>query len=370
MKKISFATIGTLCLLACGDAQHKGSDKVAYEVDAQRVTLHQTTPLKFETAEVKLGNSLPKPAVTARITTVEALTSPSFAPLDGRVVEARVHLGDRVQKGQKLVLVRTAELSTLNRERQSAELAVTAKSAHVARLKALMEARAGSMNDLILAEHEVDEAKVTLAAARARLSSLQIAGGDDTSYWVLANRDGVVVELNAAPGLEVGPNRGTPVFVVADLAEVMAVGDVPQRVAADLAAGMTATIHNCRTESTEARVESVADIVDPERQTVPVRVRVDNRFHKLRPNAYVQLSFPQNRERHTLLVPAESVVRDGSQAVVFVADKAGSFVRREVQIGQEGHSLVEVLSGLSEGEHVVSSGALLLLNALDTRAES
>lgn len=367
--KTAIALCSTLLLSACHGPK-QAADSHAYEVDSERITLHHSTPLKFETAQVKLGNSLPRSAVTARITTVEALTSPSFAPLDGRVVEARVHLGDRVTKGQKLVLVRTAELSGLTRERQSAELAVAAKSAHVARLKALVEARAGSMNDLILAEHEVDEAKVTLAAARSRLSSLQIARGDDTSYWVLAHRGGTVVELNAAPGLEVGPNRGSPVFVVADLAEVLAVGDVPQRVAEDLAAGMPATIHNGRTETTTARVEGVADIVDPERQTVPVRVRVDNRAHKLRPNAYVQLSFPERRAQHTLLVPAESVVRDGSQAVVFVEDKSGSFVRREVHVGQEGHALVEILTGLRAGERVVSSGALLLLNALDTRAES
>ena len=368
--KPAMVVCSTLFLFACSDAGRQSEGGPAYRIEEERITLHQATPLKFATAEVKLGPSLPKPAVTARITTVEALTSPSYAPLDGRVVEARVHLGDRVKKGQKLVLVRTAELSTLMRERQSAELAVAAKSAHVARLKALVEARAGSMNDLILAEHEVDEAKVTLAAARARLSSLQIAAGDETSYWVLANREGTVVELNAAPGLEVGPNRGTPVFVVADLAEVLAVGDVPQRVAADLSAGMSATIHTQRTESVEARVESVADIVDPERQTVPVRVRVSNLAHKLRPNAYVQLSFPNAHSQNTLLVPAESVVRDGSRSVVFVEDKSGSFVRREVQVGQEGHAQVEVLSGLKAGEQVVSSGALLLLNALDTRVES
>jgi len=371
MTRLSVSLSLLLALAACDATASSKPGAPTYDVQADRITLHQATPLSFEVAEVTLGESLPRPPVTARITTVESLTSPSFAPLNGRVVESRVHLGDRVRKGDKLVLVRTAELSSLTLERQSADLAVDAKNAHVARLRALVDARAGSMNDLILAEHELQEAKVTLAAARSRLSSLEIDGGnDDTSYWVLARRNGTVVELNAAPGLEVGPSRGLPVLVVADLAEVIAVGDVPQRLATGLAAGMAATIYSGRTQATEARVESVAEIVDPERQTVPVRVRAHNRDHQLRPNSYVELAFAETRAQHTLLVPAASVVRDGAKAVVFVEDKPGSFVRREVRVGQEGHTWVEVLSGVNVGERVCSSGALLLLNALDTRGES
>jgi cobalt-zinc-cadmium efflux system membrane fusion protein len=369
MNRKVFSLSPLLLVLACSISQHHAKEP-GFTVERDRVTLHRSTPLSFETAEARPGASLPRPPVTGRITTVEALTSPSFAPLEGRVVEARVHLGDRVRKGQKLVLVRTAELSTLTRERQSAELTVASKSDQVARLKALVEVRAGSMNDLILAQHEADEAKVSLAAAKARLSSLQIARADETSYWVLATRDGTVVELNAATGLEVGPSRGVPIVMVADLAEVLAVADVPQRVAADLSAGMSATIHTSRTEPHEARVETVADVVDPERQTVPVRVRADNRLHTLRPNAYVELSFPRANVEHSLLLPAACVVRDGAQSVVFVEDQRGSFVRREVKVGQEGRDQVEVLSGLKSGERVVSTGALLLLNALDSRAES
>lgn len=358
-----------LMLCAC-DVPDVRAGEPRFTIERDRITLHQTPPLAFDTAEATLGKSLPRPPVTGRVTAVESLTSPSFAPLEGRVVESRVHLGDRVKKGQKLILVRTGELSGLSRELRTAELGVAAKSAHVARLTALVEARAGSMNDLILAQNEVAEAKVTLNAARARLSSLQVSQVDDTSYWVLATRDGTVIELHAAPGLEVGPSRGMPVLVVSDLAEVLVVGDVPQRVARELTAGMNATIHPSRSETVPARLETVSEVVDPDRQTVPVRVRADNSAHRLRPNAYVEVSFDPGKTEDTLLLPTACVVRDGAQAVVFIEDKAGSFVRREVTLGQEGRDAIEILSGVNPGERAVSTGALLLLNALDTRASS
>ncbi len=367
--KLNHACFALTLLAACSTSQHRANEP-SFTVEHDRITLQKAPPIAFNTAEAKLGQSLPRPSVTGRITSVEALTSPSFAPLEGRVVESRVHLGDRVKKGQKLVLVRTGELSGIERERRTAELVVASKSAHVARLTALVDARAGSMNDLIIAQNEVAEAKVMLEASRARLSSLQISKVDDTSYWVLATRDGTVIDLNAAPGLEVGPSRGVPVLVVADLAEVLVVGDVPQRVASELTAGMSAMIHASRTESVPGRLETVAEVVDPDRQTVPVRVRADNSAHKLRPNAYVELSFPAGRAENALLLPTACVVRDGAQAVVFIEDTAGSFVRREVMLGQEGRDMVEILSGVTLGERAVSTGALLLLNALDTRASS
>ncbi len=368
--KLNITLCAALVLLSACSSSPQRATEPTFTVEHDRITLQQKPPLAFHTAEAQAGASLPRPPIMARVTAVEALTSPSFAPLEGRVVESRVHLGERVKKGQKLVLIRTGELSSLERERRTAELIVNSKSAHVARLSALVEARAGSMSDLLLAQSEAEEAKVALKAAEARLASYQIQRADDTSYWVVATRDGTVIDLNAAPGLEVGPSRGLPVLVVASLDEVMVVGDVPQRLASELSPGMDALIHVSRTQNVPGRLESVAEVVDPERQTVPVRVRADNRERKLRPNAYVQLSFSSSSPGNALLLPAACVVRDGAQAVVFVEDKAGSFVRREVALGQEGRDMVEILSGVTLGERVVSSGALLLLNALDTRASS
>ncbi|MDB4971764.1 MAG: czcB [Myxococcaceae bacterium] len=359
-------------LLACQHEQTSGGVKAAaFHVEKDRVSLSRKGPVAFDVAEVKQGHSLPLPQVTARITTVETLTSPSFAPLAGRVIESQVHLGDQVQQGQQLVLVRTADLPTLERDVRSAELAITTRAASVERMRALVESRAGSANDLLLAESELAESKLGLQAARSRLNSLQISRGkDDTAYWVVASRNGTVVQLEATPGSLVGPERGAPVVTIADLAEVLAVADVPQSDAVELHKGAGARVFpfGKAGESIEGRVEVVSDVVDLERQTVPVRVRVDNAAHKLRPNAFVDLAFDPDSLRVATLVPAVSVVRDGASAVVFVETAAGTFVKRPIVVGRRTRDEVEVLSGVARGERVVTTGALLLVNALDVGA--
>jgi cobalt-zinc-cadmium efflux system membrane fusion protein len=344
-----------------------GAAAPAFQVGGDRVRVARRGPVAFETSEVEQGPSLPLPQVTARITSVEALTSPSFAPLTGRVIESKVHLGDQVQKGQQLVLVRTGDLSTLERDLRSAELAVTTRSAGVERMRALVESRAGSQNDLLLAQSELAESRLSAQAARSRLNSLQITRGqDDTAYWVVASRNGTVVQLDAAPGAPVGPERGAPVVTIADLAEVLAVADVPQGDAIELSKGTPANIFpfGKAGASIAGQVEVVSEVVDAERQTVPVRVRVDNSARKLRPNAFVDLSFDASALRTVMLVPAVAVVRDGGSAVVFVETAAGTFEKRAIVVGRRTRDEVEVISGVSRGERVVTTGALLLVNAL------
>jgi cobalt-zinc-cadmium efflux system membrane fusion protein len=300
---------------------------------------------------------------------VEAFTSPSFAPLPGRVVEAEVRPGDHVKRGQKLVQIRSAELPSLEHGVRTARLAVDTRTASVARLRELVESRAGSANDLLLAESELSEAKLALKAAEARLSSLQVKRADDASYWVLAGRSGTVVQLDATSGLQVGPDRGALV-TIADLAEVLVVGDVPQRDAVDLRVGAKAEIYPAGVsgEVVNGTIEAVAEIVDAERQTVPVRVRVVNDARRLRPNAFVDLTFGAANVRPTVLVPSVAVVRDGASAVVFVQKRPGEFERRQVVLGRQGRDRVEVQAGLAPGEKVVTTNALLLLNALNIKA--
>ncbi len=324
------------------------------------------SPVRFQTIAVRPQVHLDAPSVTARVTTVDALTAPSFAPLDGHVVEVAVHLGDVVEKGARLVEVRTADLANLQHELRAAKLTAVTRQSIVERTRQLVEARAASQNDLTVAESQLAEAQFSSQAAAARLNSLSVRIDGDTSYWVLASRAGVVVALDAVPGKQVGPGQEKPVAIVADLDEVWVLGDVPQRDATGLRVGLRAEVSMPGRSGILASgvIETVVDVVDAERQTVPVRVRVPNQTRALRPNAYVNVTFANKDEQQVLRLPSAAVVSDGAASVVFVQATGGSFERRQVETGYQTRDQVEIVRGLAAGEKVVVSGALLLLNAL------
>ncbi|MCC6647709.1 MAG: efflux RND transporter periplasmic adaptor subunit [Polyangiaceae bacterium] len=343
----------------------------AFSVDRDGVTLAgQGAPLSFDTRRVELGPPLPRQPVTARVATIDARTGPSFAPLDGRVTRVAVRLGDRVKEGDKLVLVQSGDLATLHRELRAAQLSIRTKRAFADRLRLLVDARVASTNDLMVAESELGEATLAATAASSRMRSLGVKPDGDTGYWILAARAGIVVQLDATLGKQVGPDRDRPVATVADLDEVLVVGDVSKRDAATLSAGMDAVI----TEPGAAdqaplagKVDVVSDVVDPERQTVPIRIRVKNDKLELRPNEFVEAVFAPRASDEVVTVPTEAVVSDGATSVVFVEQAPGVLRRRAVRLGRQTRERTEIVSGLTEGERVVVRGALLLLNAIDVR---
>lgn len=340
----------------------------AFTVEDDVVRMHGDTPraLRPTTAPAVEGHALPGPPVTARVTTMPELTAPSYAPLAGRVQAVLVRLGDRVAPGDRLVRVQTTDLPEIKHALSSAKLAVKTRTAIVDRMRRLVQSRVGSEHDLIVAQSELAEAELAVKTARARLSSLSVAPEGDSAYWVLAHRAGTVVQLDAAEGKQVGPDRGEPLVTVADLHEVLIVGDVSPRDAAALRPGMSAEVRVTGGSSPAAhgKIVAVADVVDPERQTVPVRVHADN-AGELRPNGYVELVFePPPGVR--VLVPAAAVVSDGASAQVFVEESPGVLRRRAVELGRRSKTTIEVRAGLAAGERVVTSGALLLLNALET----
>jgi cobalt-zinc-cadmium efflux system membrane fusion protein len=343
----------------------------AFTVDRDSVQLKpKVVPMQFETARVELGAPVARNPVTARVATVESRTAPSFAPLDGRVVRVEVHVGDHVKEGDKLILVRSGDLASMQRELRAAQLAIRTKQALATRLKILVDARAASQNDLMVAESELGEANLTSSAAGAKIRSLGVKQEGDTSYWVLATRSGTVVQLDAAPGKQVGPDKDHPVATVADLDEVLVVGDVALKDATSLRVGMDVVITEPGISGQAAMkgvVSVVADVLDAERQTVPIRIKVQNPSHHLRPNEFVEAAFSPSEDERRLLVPTESVVSDGAISVVFVETTPGTLRRRPVKVGRQNRDRTELVSGVAEGERMVARGALLLLNAIDVK---
>jgi multidrug efflux pump subunit AcrA (membrane-fusion protein) len=64
-------------------------------------------------------------------------------------------------------------------------------------------------------------------------------------------------------------------------------------------------------------------------------------------------------------VPASAVVRDGAKTIVFVQVGELRYRAREVELGRRTKDVVEILHGLENGERIVVSNALLLLNAIE-----
>jgi YHS domain-containing protein len=106
-------------------------------------------------------------------------------------------------------------------------------------------------------------------------------------------------------------------------------------------------------------VSNVLPQVDPMTRTLKLRLEADNPGFALRPDMFVDVELHASVPSG-LSVPVDAVIDSGREQRVFVERSAGVFEPREVQVGWRSGDRVQILHGLTEGEHVVSAGMFLV----------
>jgi membrane fusion protein, heavy metal efflux system len=335
-------------------------------IEGSKVTLAPDAPqwqaLKLgvvTTADVRFTDPIP-----ARIAIDETRASKVQSPLNGRVGQVFVELGERVKPGDPLFSVTSPDIADLRAAKEKAAVDLDVARANLDRVHAMVAARALPAKEELLAQQQFKEAEVSLKVAAAKVDALRVSEKADNEFTVTAPRAGVLVEKNVLVGQEVGPDAASAQMVVADLSSVWVLANLFESDATDVREGALAVVSSPSIPGlkTEGKVDMVSAVVDPDRHTVSIRVRLSNPDGALRPNTYARVRFATRSRAGTVEIPATALITDGSRQYVYVRDDAGRFARREIVAGASHDGSVPVLSGLTPGETIVDEGGLLLDN--------
>ena len=282
--------------------------------------------------------------------------------VDGQIRKVLVSLGDRVEAGQPLAILRSVELGRARAEYHRARAMLDVAKANLDRQQRLRKEGIASERSYLDARFKVAEAKAQLEAARAQLAIFGVRGGSGPDFPLEAEISGIVVERHATRGESVGP-RDT-LFVVADLSNVWVLGRVYEQSVAAVEEGMHAILRlrAYPGRTWKGTVTYVASTLDEQSRTLPVRVEIDNPDGALRPGLFgtLQLHRAAN-DAEVPVVPEQAVQEIEGRTVVFVpGDEPGTFHAVPVAVGLRGGGLVEIAKGLSVGDRVVTDGAFVL----------
>jgi Cu(I)/Ag(I) efflux system membrane fusion protein len=216
--------------------------------------------------------------------------------------------------------------------------------------------------------------------AHAAQTKLRLWGLGDDQIAELARRgepiervpfkspaSGVVVEKNVVEGAAV--MAGQRLFRIADLAEIWVEADVYEsdlpRITKNLPASIT--LDYLPGKTFDGKVAFIYPYLDPASRTGRVRVALPNKGLELKPDMYATVTFKLPLGPR-LVVPISAVVYTGPRRIVFVDLGKGALRPQEVTIGARSGDLIEITTGLSEGDVVVSSGNFLV--AAESRVRS
>jgi Cu(I)/Ag(I) efflux system membrane fusion protein len=208
------------------------------------------------------------------------------------------------------------------------------------------------------------------AAARQRLAlqfmpedilqRVDKTGQPQTRIDVLAPEDGYLSQLFVREGAQVSATQ--PLFELTSLKQVWIVLDYPPSAAGQIKTGskVTATAESQPGEVFHGTISELLPDVDTVSRTLKARVVMDNPQEKLRPGMYLNLSPDVSAQTEVLAIPQEALIQTGSRNTVLLDDGNGHFTPQAVTTGATRDGWTQVISGLEEGQSVVTSGQFLI----------
>ncbi|WLI79011.1 efflux RND transporter periplasmic adaptor subunit [Kosakonia sp. H02] len=221
-----------------------------------------------------------------------------------------------------------------------------------------------------LAVRQLGDGELT-RAARERLAlqfmpeaiirAVERSGKPQTRLTLRADRDGYVVKLDSREGAQVAATQ--TLFELASLDPVWLVVDYPQSQAQALVAGsdIVATSASWPGEQFHGRVSELLPQLDTTTRTLKARIVLENPQQKLKPGMFLTVTRPETAEHSAVLaIPEEALIETGAASRVLLATGEGHFQAVNITTGRQAQGWTEVVSGLKEGDAVVTSGQFLI----------
>ena len=195
----------------------------------------------------------------------------------------------------------------------------------------------------------------------AQIADLDRTGQPSKTLRILAPMDGFVVEKMVVQGQMVDP--GMKIYRLADLGLVWVQAQVYEQDLSYVKLGQEATVALSYLSDREfrGRVTYIYPNVDEKTRTARVRMEFHNPGYFLKPGMFATVQVSSELDPSVLLVPDMAILRSGEKYTVFVALDGGKFEPRTLILGpQAENDMYQVISGLKEGERIVTSGQFML----------
>jgi cobalt-zinc-cadmium efflux system membrane fusion protein len=353
-------------LVACSKPEDKSKEK---KQDPLEIIITPDIQKQIKTEVVRyqdIGETL---MIPGRLETQNRRLSKIGSPITGRVSDLYVSLGDIVKKGQVLARINSIELTQTQLTLIKSSQLIGLKTKAVERAKLLFEADVISKAEMLRIENELEAVKADYRASRDQLlvlgmsekavEKLETSGQINSFADIRSLFDGIIISRAINVGQIVNPQDN--LFHIADLSKLWAVANIPEQQASFIQKDEVVSIEipALDNKQIEAKIVFEDSIVDPQTRTVMVRAELDNLGLIFKPDMLTSM-YIRSKKTSKLAIPVSSVVRENDRKYVLVQNTPKTFRLREVELGSRDGNLFSIISGLSEGETVVTDGAFHL----------
>ena len=380
MKKSVYLLGLILALVSCAQETAEVSNSTAIEnsnleeLNAQKTSYTQqieelTTKLETVNAAIAaLGGSEKRALITAFATETSlfehnievqaniktrqnVLMYPEFT---GRLIKLYVSEGQSVKKGALLAVIDDAGIQDqLEQMKLQLELAKTTFE----RTQRLWEQQIGSEMMFLEAQTRYKAAQKQVDQMRQQLAKTKI----------YAPFNGIIDEIPARLGSNLVPGM-TPILRIVNLKSMYAEADVPETYLTNIIKGSKATVTIPVVNQIQTTaIQQTGNFITPSNRTFRVEAALENPENLIKPNLNARLSVVDYTNPEAIMVPLR-VIRENASGSTYVfvltqpePDNGYTTEKRIVELGKSKQELIEVLTGLSQGDLIVDEGVSTLV---------
>jgi cobalt-zinc-cadmium efflux system membrane fusion protein len=345
------------------EAPPKVADQVEHTGETGSITVPKPEQFPLTTAtSYTAGSDLNATGVVAADI---SRAVPVISLASGRIVEVHAKLGDSVTKGQLLMRVQSADISSAYSDYRQAVADEVLAKAQLERSKILLDKGAIAQKDYEVAVDTDEKAKITVETTREHLRVLGADQNHPSSLVdIFAPITGVITDqqVTAAAGTQglASPNP----FTISDLSHIWVIVDVYENDLKNVRMGEFADVRlNAYPDKVfQGRISNIGASLDASMRTAKVRLELPNPG-LMRIGMFVTATFHGSDKQTHAVVPASAILHLHDRDWVYAPAGAKAFRRVEVSSGKMLPSnMQEVLTGLAPGDRVVLN-ALILQNS-------
>jgi cobalt-zinc-cadmium efflux system membrane fusion protein len=379
------------CAVSCSENQPDNLETITCE---HQMPIIDCDNCRFEVGVVKINHPVDNTLIqTGLVEDIERKTMLKFTgqvQLDrtrtvdvvstggGRVEQVSKLLGEKVDKGDVLAVIHSADLGQVKADFLEVQAKLDLTQTTFRREKELYEKKITSQADYLKALNELKAAEASYAAAdrRLRLFGLgteQIAGikdekenGEFASLTLRAPQAGTIIAQDISVGKMIETRES--LFTITDLSNLWVWCDIYGKDLATLhdpfekgqSLNAVVQVNAFAGSAFEGVVDLVGNVMDERTRTVKIRVQVKNPENKLRPGMFADVAVMIPGQGHITAVPSNAVMSDAGKYFVFRHFKDDLWIRCDVIPGQGQGGYTEILKGISEADRIITGGAFML----------
>lgn len=324
----------------------------------------QASDLAIETAAMAdFVTALALPGQLVLSTDREARIS---SPVSGTVRSAPIQIGSKVQAGDVLATIESAQLSDASARYLSAKERLGLAQSLFTREQALWQKKISAEQDYLAARGALAEARIEAQSALQSLMSLGLseknaralkAGSHLARFALRTPISGTLLSKDLTLGEAVGSDK--PLFRVADLSVLWIDLAIPVNDLSLVRAGQPVWVSNKSGQKTKGQVVFVQPELDSASRSGSVRVQIDNAQGAWRSGEFVDAMIQTDEPKQAISVPVSAIVMIENEPSVFVEGSEG-LAPRVVTVGNRSGDRQEIISGLSAGERFVTGNVFVL----------